>query len=78
MATTPRKLFGVSKSTWFEYEALRRSGIMNMWGSKEALHLSNDEFSAIVQHYPEMSAAWKEAFEPLASAMTITVEGGVR
>jgi len=62
MTQTPAELFGVSKGTWFEYEALRRSGVMNMWGSREALGLSGDEFEAIIRHYVEMADAWEAEF----------------
>ena len=68
--TTPTELLGVERGTWFEYEALRRSGIMNMRGSQKVLALSKSEFSAIMQHYKEMRDAWLEAFEPPATAMT--------
>ena len=59
----PDSLYGISKETWFSFEALRRSGIINMWGAKETLGLTRDEFTAIVKNYSEMNEAWKEEFD---------------
>ncbi len=59
----PNELYGVSKETWYSYEALRRSGLINMWGSKEYLVLTNEEFSAIIRNYSEMNDIWRGEFE---------------
>lgn len=58
-------LYGVDKETWFSYESLRRSGIMNMWGSQDVLGLTKEEFLAIIEHYSEMNDAWKNEFEKI-------------
>jgi len=59
----PNNLYNVSKETWYSYEALRRSGMINMWESKEFLGLTSQEFYAIIQHYKEMNEIWKGEFE---------------
>lgn len=63
--TTPNELYGVKKDDWFDYEALRRSGRMNMFGARPYLGLSREEFGAILSHFAEMKEAWMDEFNAL-------------
>lgn len=73
---TPQTLFGVDKGTFFEWEALRCSGLMNMGGAPSVLGLTKEETSAFFTHYGEMKKAWLEEFEKGGFAKAMTFGGG--
>ena len=53
---------GITKEQWCEFEELRRSGKVNMWGA--ARYLSFD-YAPIMndEAYTEMRMAWGQEFE---------------
>ena len=53
--TVPDILYGVAKVDWIAYEQLRRSALINMFGS----HLALDLIEAILKNYSEMKLAWE-------------------
>ena len=56
-------LYGVTREDWQAYERLRQSGITNMFfrDVQDMLGITEPQHLAILGHYAEMAAAWKEA-----------------
>ena len=73
MSTTP--LHGVAKADFLNYEALRRSGLVNMHSARagEYLGLTREEIRAIRAAYNDMAAVWiTPSEEPLLKVLQET------
>ena len=69
MTTEPiNELYGVTKEDFRDYEALRSSGVMNMFGARSHLGWSRDTFEAVLRHYSEMADTWPDVLEEAAAS----------
>jgi len=57
-----KRLYGITKEQWFEFEELRRSGKTNMWGASRYLGFTCAPIMN-TDRYLEMKAAWGAEFE---------------